>query len=411
MEQNNTKPVIDLSFYSILKMFKGKFKVLVAIGVISALLGGTIGALTVTMGQKLFGTTLAYYLPTPEQSGYSNIIPLLESDMFTENIVIGYKMVSYTAEEKTLDIKIPDLPYSPEEEAEIAGYEYTKIQATKQIKDLKDELKKLPFELNILKAKLDEKTAAYTELADLLDIYTNTASDQLAQQMKDTIADIEIKLNNARAEKNIAEAEYNTCLSRQHEADQQLFSLENQLLEVNTKSEKLLYDLRAEWKASPQNRKKMEDLQRYTTYSFTKDGTPILEVSADKEEQTGKFLYISVAIPENQELANKIIHNITAELPEFIIANTSPTEKSDEIECINVTSGEAKNLSKGKLISNIIKFSVITFVIFEAITVIAVISSHIKRTLFPKEATLDQIERKNPEGEITDGNSEENKND
>ena len=413
MEQNNTKPIIDLSFYSILKMFKGKLKFLVVLGIIAALLGGSIGAVTVTMGQKIYGTTLAYYLPTAEQSGYSNILPLLESDLFTEKVLIGYEVYPYTFtdednNEKTVNVNIPKLPYSSEDQKkEVANYEYTKSQKNQKIKELKDELKEIPFKLNILKANLDEKTTAYESLAELLSIYTATASDSLSKMMEERITRIENELNAALIAKTTAENEYNTCLNRQHKADEELFKLENELLKVNETSDKLLYDLRLEWKASDQNKKLMEIVHSNIVYSFNKDGSPVLEVTQTQEIQTSRFLYILVSIPENETLANEIIHNITKELPEFIVSNSTPTEKNDKIECINVTSGEAKNLNQDKLLTNILKFALIAFLAIEALAVIAIISSNIKRTLFPKEPkeiTADQIEENHTDGEISDGN-------
>ena len=409
MEQNNTKPIIDLSFYSILKMFKGKLKFLVVLGIIAALLGGSIGAVTVTMGQKIYGTTLAYYLPTAEQSGYSNILPLLESDLFTEKVLIGYEVYPYTADDgQTINVNIPKLPYSSEEQKkEIAIYEYTKAQNNQKIKELKDELKEIPFKLNILKANLDETTTAYESLAELLSIYTGTASDTLAPMMQERIALIETELNAALIAKTTAENEYNTCLNRQHKADEELFKLENELLKVNETSDKLLYDLRLEWKASDQNKKLMEIVHSNIVYSFNKDGSPVLEVTQTQEIQTSRFLYILVSIPENETLANEIIHNITKELPEFIVSNSTPTEKNDKIECINVTSGEAKNLNRDKLLTNVLKFALIAFLAIEVLAVIAIISSNIKRTLFPKEPkeiTADQIEENHTDGEISDGN-------
>ena len=96
MENTNEKQEFEFSLFSFLKIFKGKLKMLIAIGLISAMLGGTVGALSVVLGKKEYGNLLTFQFPTPEQSGYSTVIPLLESDLFTEKILIGTKQVDFT---------------------------------------------------------------------------------------------------------------------------------------------------------------------------------------------------------------------------------------------------------------------------------------------------------------------------
>lgn len=404
MEQNNSSPAIDLSFYSLVKIFKGKLKMLIAIAVVSTMLGGTIGALTVTMAKKTYGNTLTYYFPTKELSGYADILPLLESNMFTENILIGTKTVSFTdAENNTTDIKIPDLPYTPEEESELAEYEYKKLTFSKKAKELKDELKEIPFELNILKAELDGVTVTYEDLTELLKTYTNTPAEQFVVNNQETIAAIESELKTVREEKHLSEEAYNTCLNRQHEAEQELFEAEKEVEIATKESDKILSTLRNEWRSVDKNKRDIELIQNNVTYSFTKD-TGVILPPTSTEEVDNKFLYIFVEIPENQKLASKIIKNIESELPDFVISNTTPAEKNDDIKCLKISAGEAKNLNDGKIISSIIKFAVIFLVAFEAIAFIAVIASHVKRTVLTDE--IKSIPEKN-DGEAEASESSE----
>ena len=69
MENTNEKQEFEFSLLSFLKIFKGKMKILVAIALIAAMLGGTIGALSSVLGEKEYGNLLTFQFPTPEQSG------------------------------------------------------------------------------------------------------------------------------------------------------------------------------------------------------------------------------------------------------------------------------------------------------------------------------------------------------
>ena len=402
MENNNEKQEFEFSLVSFLRIFKGKLKMLIAVGLIAAILGGTIGALSVTMSKKQYGKLLAFYFPTPEQTGYSTLIPLLESDLFTENILIGTKEVEFTdSEGNKADIKLPDLPYSASQEAELAKYEYDKLSAKKKIEELKNILKELPYELNMLKSVLSEKTTDYTTKAELFDTYMGIYEPSLADTTK--IAEVEKQLEDASAAKKESEDAYNACLNRQQTAEKELFRAENTYTEANDKSSDMLESFRAEWRANPQNKETIEIFRESVIYSFSKDLSQTAANNVSKDDTSGKFLYIDIKIPENEALANKIITNITNEIADFVVSNTTPVEKNDQIECIRINTGEAKNINEDSLLSSIIKFALIFFVIIEVLACALIIFSYIKRTLFP---ATESVAENN--ADLTNGNSNEN---
>ena len=144
--ENTEKKEFEFSLVWFLETFKGKFKIIVVVGIIASILGGTLGVLNVTAGKKVYGNTLAFYFPTPEQTGYANVIQLLESDLFTENVLIGSisagekEITNADGEKEKVTINIPDLNYTEEQKAEITSHEYTKLQQTEYIKALKKDL-------------------------------------------------------------------------------------------------------------------------------------------------------------------------------------------------------------------------------------------------------------------------------
>lgn len=386
MENTTEKQEFEFSLISFLKIFKGKLKMLVAIGLIAALLGGTIGALTVTVGKKTYGNLLAFYFPTPEQTGYSTVIPLLESDLFTENILIGTKEVEVTdAEGKSIQVKIPDLPYTSDEEKEVAKYEAEKIKLAEDIKNYKNALTSLPLEIENLKSQLEAATGAYNPLKEELTELWTVYSDKLSTDALAKINTLESSEEYVTAKNNFLNAQkaHGEKVIEHATASENLFKAEQARDEAVEKSNEIINVLRAEWRKDPANKELVEDFQEYVTYSFTKDGSPLQINNQLKEDTSGKVLYIDVRIPENIALADKVISNILNDIADFVISNTTPVEKNDQIECMRISSGEAKDVNEDSLIKTILIYALIFFAAIEFITCLGIVCSYLKRTFFP----------------------------
>lgn len=386
MENTTEKQEFEFSLVSFLRIFKGKLKMLVAIGLLAAILGGALGALTVTFGKKTYGNTLAFYLPTPEQTGYSTVIPLLESNLFTENILIGNKTVDVTdAEGNTVSVKIPNLPYSSDEEKELASYEVEKIKLSASIKDYKNALKAIPIEINSLKSQLDAASSAYTPLKEEYTRLWTVYSEGLSSNAFEKITALENSTEyvTAKANYNNAQKAYNDKVIEQTTTSEELFKAEKALAESSEKASEIIDTLRAEWRKNPENKKLVEDFQNYVTYSFTKDGSPLPQSTQGVVDTSGKFLYIDVRIPENLELANTVINNILNDIAEFVTTTTTPVEKNDQIECVRISSGDAKDVNKDSLIMKTLTYAIILFVVAEALACVIVFFAHIKKTFFP----------------------------
>ena len=386
MENTTEKQEFEFSLISFLRIFKGKLKMLVAIGLIAALLGGTIGALTVTIGKKTYGNLLAFYFPTPEQTGYSTVIPLLESDLFTENILIGTKEVEVTdAEGKSIQVKIPDLPYTSDEEKEVAKYEAEKIKLAEDIKNYKNALTSIPLEIENLKSQLEAATGAYNPLKEELTELWTVYSDKLSTDALAKINTLESSEEYVTAKNNFLNAQkaHGEKVIEHATASENLFKAEKARDEAVEKSNEIINVLRAEWRKDPANKELVEDFQEYVTYSFTKDGSPLQINNQLKEDTSGKVLYIDVRIPENIALADKVISNILNDIADFVISNTTPVEKNAQIECMRISSGEAKDVNEDSLIKTILIYALIFFAAIEFITCLGIVCSYLKRTFFP----------------------------
>lgn len=387
MEKNTEKQEFEFSLVSFLRIFKGKLKMLIAIGLVSAIIGGTAGVLVSLLGKKTYGNLLAFYFPTPEQTGYSAIISLLESDLFTEKILIGTKEVD--------GVKIPDLPYSDKEQTEIVKYESDKLSAAKDIKEKKKLLKTLPSEIENAKAQFEAAKSTYTPFKEDYERLWAVYNETLATDAQNKITNLENnpEYKEAKAAYLKAQEDYNNKVVAQAKATEELVIAENSLVEATEKSNEIINKLQEQWRKQPENKRLIEKFHENVTYSFTKDGSPLPMDTQSKDDTSGKFVYIDVRIPEDIALADEIITNINAEIGEFVISNTTPVEKNDQIECKAVSTGGAKDVNKDSLIKNTAIYAIIAFFAVEVIVGLFIICAYLKKVLFADA----------PAKELTDG--------
>lgn len=377
MENKNENQEFELSLASLFKIFKGKLKKLVIFGLVAAILGGSIGALSVVLAKKSYGNTLTFYFPTPEKYEYKNVLPLLESDNFAKNVLIGTKEVEYTTDSgKTVKIDILDLDYTKEQEEDVTEYEYTKLASYETIKKLKELLKELPSEISILELKLNKANSDYTLAKDSFDVYMSVNADNLA--FKDTIAELEIQLAELATAKRTAFDEHNKALSRQKLAEQELIAAQKSYELAIKKSDEITNELRAEWLTDKDNKKMLDTYKKSVTYSIAHENNAS---SAGKNGEASSFVYVNVSVLDNEELANKIIENIPKEVSDVAIANSTPFEPNDIIECNLVSSARAIELDKTSMVKTAAIFAVIALLAVEIILFIAIVLSYFKKTV------------------------------
>ena len=403
MENNNEKQEFEFSLVSFFKIFRGKFKMLVAIGVISAILGATVGALISTIGNKAYGSTLTFHLPTSEKNEYSAIIPLLESDLFAEDILIGTKTVEVIDKSgETVEIEIPDLSYTSEDEETLVKYEAEKLRASKAIFKCKERLKELPLEINNLKSQLDTANNIYSPYRDeynrLLNVSSDTFADKQAVEKLQALESSEAYIT-AKNNFNSAQNAYDNKITEQTKYEALLFVEEEALKDASDNAESIIKEQREKWAQKEENKKSVSRFKESVTYSFTKDKQ--LAEDAKAEDITKQFIYVNVNVKKDRKQAENIVSNISKYLPEFIIENTEPLEKYDQIKCVRISSNEIRDLNDDSPFGDIAKFAIIFIVAFEALACIVIIGSYLKKNWLPTVMADESIE--NTE------NSEENK--
>ena len=381
MENNNDKQEMEFSLISFLKIFKGKLKMLVAIGVISAILGGTIGALIATTGNKSYGTTLSFQLPTAEKNEYATIITLLEADQFAESILIGTKTVKVTdAEGVVTEVEIPNLQFTKEDEKKIAKYELEKIKTRKTIEAYYNRVKELPLEINKLKSQLDATFNVYSPLRDEYNRLWAVYSDGLSEDAKEKLNVLENsdKYITAKKDYEAAQAAYDAKLIEQANLNVAIFDEEKSLELAKEAAEIIIEPLREEWIQRSENKSEIKSFRKNVKFSFAKD-----ENDEKSDKIKSKFIHVSITIPKDEAKAEKIVKAISTILPEFVIQNTIPAEEYNQIKCVRISSTVVNDLNDTSLIKSTITYALILFIALEALTCVVIIGAHLKNMYLP----------------------------
>ena len=390
--ENSKNQDVEFSFAAIFKIFRGKFKFIIAVALLAAILGGSLGALISFKQEKDYGNTLTFYLPTSEKSNYASVIPLLESELFLEKILIDTKTEKYEDKE----IRVPDLPFSKEDKQQYMKLSYEIMKAQESIAGLKKYFSDAPYLLTRLKEELSRKSSDYATAANVFQTYTGLQDAGLVDQIKDYKAKVEYyqtKLEEADSARKEAEEAYNLEFTTYQNNEENLHEAEITLEESSEQLDDLIAKYYEEWKTNTDNEKMLNTAKKSVRFALSKE-----ELFPDEYEKKSKeeneniprnFLYVNVEISGDSALANKIIKNICAELGDFVVLNTTPTEDTDTIKATCLSVPNVNEAETASISHNAIKYAIIAIILAEIVLVAAVLFIYYKKRYIDEEPTAE----------------------
>ncbi len=402
--ENTKNQDVEFSFATIFKIFKGKFKLIIAVALLAAILGGSLGALLSLNEEKDYGNTLTFYLPTSEKSNYASVIPLLESELFLEKILIDTKTEKYEGEQ----IRVPNLPFSTEDKEQYKKLSLEIMKAQKSIADLKKYFVDAPYQLTRLKDELTRKSSDYATAANVFQTYTGLQDATLTGDIpdyKEKVAKYQKALEDAALARTQAETEYNACFDEYQDNEKSLHDAELILEDSSEALDELIAPYYEEWKMDTNNEDMLTVAKKGIRFALSKE-----ELFPDEYKDTSKeeyenipknFLYVNVEISADNTLANKIIKNICTELGDFVILNSTPAEDNDTIKatCLSVpTVNESETAPIG---SEITKYAIIGVVLAEILLVLAILFIYYKKKFIDEESVAKEVDS-NTEKEISE---------
>ena len=403
MENNETRE-FEFSFLAIFKIFKGKLKAMITVALVAGILGGAFASFILLFTQRFHGNLLTFYLPTSEQSGYSNILPLLESDVFLQKILIDTTEETYTLKDEqgiplkdengnmiTEVIRVPNLPFSAEDKENFKKYTALKIRSQRVIDELKQYFIDSPYERSVLLETLERKRSDYSTAVSLLNTYMSVQDPTVAGATANKINQLEADLKSAAEARNLAEAAYNASID-EYQANSLIYHTETiNVRDYEEKIDNILAPLYTEWKTDSANAKEISLVEDGLEFSFSKNELYPDENGEIEEEKnpSRKFLHVKINLNNNKELAEKLIQNIHTEMEDFIVTHSNPTNSNDviKVKCVSVPVSDTTFSSS--LIVTLAQYGILLVVIAEAIYVAIIVAAYLKKKYIPLIETGD----------------------
>lgn len=413
--ENQKNRDIEFSFATLFKIFQGKFKKFLAVLLAAAILGGALGAVLTLTHEKVYESTLTFYLPTSEKSNYASVIPLLESELFLEKILIDTKTEKYEDEE----IRVPKLPFTKEDKAQYMQLSLEILQAQENIAELKRYFSDAPYDLEVLREELERKDEEYKNESAVFEAYTSIQDVGIAEKISDyetKVNESQDKLREAKEAYRQAANAYNLKLDEYQGSKRQLHDAESTLKESSENLDDLLAKYYEEWKTDTENEENLQTAKSGIRFALSKE-----ELFPDKYESSKKevdeniprnFLYVSVNISGEKDLAEKVVKNICAELGDFVILNSTPTTTSDIIQATCLSVPHVNEAESASLTSSIIKYALILAALAVALFIALVLFKYYKKNYIdeaPQEEVAKAItEPQNSEQEIESATESQN---
>ncbi len=343
MDQNNKTGNTDtLSFVDIVRMFKGKLKLLICVALIGAVIGALAGVL-ITRNSYVYGGEITFYLVPGDDS--QALLPLLRSESFAEKLLLEDNGLPPKAECNTNDYQ--------------AALDALKV--LEEARELNRELYRkhtvMPLTVAVVEDEYKNYADEYSRIYNLLNIYKSAQSDIIADQPSHLakIEEYELLLAQAAVKRDAYEKEtYNPVMAEKLKIDEEYAiskeALKDAIKDADVKVEKVL----AEWREDEEVKAMVSAIQSSVTYGYARisDGE---KATDSKDNQNSAFLIVSVNVNGDEETANLIMDKLKTRTPGFVESNIDRIADVTEARCTLLsTHATAEDISEKSITENII---------------------------------------------------------
>lgn len=362
--QNRTNTQDEVTFAEIVRMFRGKLKVLICVALVAAIVGGAAGVLS-SKFSEVYGSDIEFYL-SPETNTQA-LLQYLKSDAFAERLLLNEYGL-------------------PEGSDRYDGYDEAKNAVKEEFaaRDLVIELNKTFTDFNYYvstdpNAKDHEKMtfnevdnrhkellAQYEECYALLEVYKNAYSDivagqeshlQKTKEYEDAVADALEELEEYREKYYYPKTEQKRALT------DALSRARAELKKKREIADKKVEAVLAQWRNDPEIQSSISLIQDSVTYKYATvidDNSNNSISNIDKIEQNTNysFLEVSVAVDDDQVFANDIVEKIKNSAPDLIAVNLERLADCAEVKCTLIsTNAKADSIGEVSTVQNAVLYA------------------------------------------------------
>ena len=286
MEENS---VNEVTLIDLVKLFKKKFKVLVVIGLIAAILGGVVGALATVTGATYSAELEIYITPA---DGSDRLLYDLRSGRFAEQLLLENNglptkelcnAADYEAAEKAL--------------AELADIRQRRIDKHEEISRYYTE--DIEHQYTVL-------TSEYNNILNVLKMYKDAQTDGLVNESHlAVIADYEDRLREAEdAKQSYFDEVYSKVENKKIQMNTELAELSDQLKDKREEADEAVEKVLAAWRTDEEVARQVTTILKCVTYEYHKLNYFEEETQAsDKKEDTESlhrgYVKIKIEVPSS----------------------------------------------------------------------------------------------------------------
>lgn len=361
MDQNTQPKSTDqVSVVDVIKMFRGKLKLLVCLALVGVIIGGALGVL-VSETSASYGATVNFYLTT--QDGTKALLPLLQSEAFAEKLLLDENGLPPKAECNAADY-----------DAALAAVKaHNEARALKR--DLARKLSLIPYELAPIEEKFNSLTLEYTRVFNLLTTYKSAPIEQIADDKNhaEQVAKYEALLAKVEAERNEYKTNvYDVKIAEKLELEQNMAIAKRLVTDTRREEEIALEKVLSPWREKDSVREMVALIQDSVSYEYAKI---IDDVATNTEEnQNSAFLIINVDVNENEANAEYVIDRLKARTPAFVEKNIERLTGANEPQCTLIsTFVETHRTDDNGLVMSAVVYGVIGAIVLVAFASIVII--------------------------------------
>ena len=361
MDQNTQPKSTDqITVVDVIKMFRGKLRLLICLALVGAIIGGALGVATSAMSAS-YGATVNFYLTT--QDGTKALLPLLQSESFAEKLLLDENGLPPKADCNAEDY-----------EAALAAVK-AHNDAREEKRELSRQLALFPYELAIVEEKFNALSTEYTRVFNLLTTYKSAATEGTVTDKNhaEQVAKYEALLAKVETERNeYKETVYDVKMEEKLELEQKVAVAKRAVNDTRCAEEEALEKVLVSWREDPSVRNMVALIQKSVSFEYAKVIDDITTNTA--ENQNAAFLVINVDVPESEEDAEYIIDRLKAHTPAYVEKNIERLTGANEPQCTLIsTFVETQRTDEDSLVTSAVIYGVIGAVVlvaFESIVII-----------------------------------------
>lgn len=363
----------ETTFSDIIKMFRGKMKILICVVLIAAVIGAAAGVAVSFYFVSYEGDVEFYISPTDSSN---RLVTFLNSDSFAERLLLDEYGLPLDADKSSQD-------YLDAKAAIIAADE-----AREKKQELVKEYEKFSYEFAVIENEYNKLETEYSKVFNELSVYKNAESgsnglDTLGPSHQAKVEALEKGLESARvARDNYANEYYYPATKKRVEMEESINIARLNAKETRELAQEEAEKVLAPWRMQDTVRKKVEKIRKSITYEYARfiDDEHLEEM----DNQNKAFLIINISVDNDEELANEIIVSIMNRLPDYVEKKVEVLTGTNEVQCSLVsTFASVESSISDTLIKNIIIFAFVAAVL----SVVVVIAVVVLKNMFGNEKT------------------------